>query len=156
VNPEVFETSVSGYLYSYYFDVSYSNPDTMDKDMAAEKILIVDDEQDFVSALAKRLRSKGWDAETAAGGKEALEKAESSEYTAIVLDLKMPGLDGIQTLKRLKEINPDLQIILLTGHGSIREGVEAMKHGALDFLEKPADFEDLLEKMQQKPTGCCL
>jgi DNA-binding NtrC family response regulator len=147
VNPEVFETSVSGYLYSYYFDVSYSNPDTMDKDMAAEKILIVDDEQDFVSALAKRLRSKGWDAETAAGGKEALEKAESSEYTAIVLDLKMPGLDGIQTLKRLKEINPDLQIILLTGHGSIREGVEAMKHGALDFLEKPADFEDLLEKI---------
>jgi len=119
----------------------------MDIDMAAEKILIVDDEEDFVSALAKRLRSRGWDAETASGGKEALEKVESADFTAIVLDLKMPGFNGIQTLKRLKEINPDLQIILLTGHGSIRESVEAMKHGALDFLEKPADFDALLEKI---------
>jgi len=116
--------------------------------MAAEKVLIVDDEEDFVSALAKRLRTRGWDAETANGGKEALEKVEKFDFTAIVLDLKMPGLDGIATLKRLKEVNPDLQIILLTGHGSIRDGVEAMKHGALDFLEKPADFDDLLEKIE--------
>ena len=115
--------------------------------MVSEKILIVDDEKDFVTALAKRLRSRGWDAETAHGGKEALEKVASHDFTAIVLDLKMPGLDGIETLKRLKKVNSDLQIILLTGHGSIRDGVEAMKHGALDFLEKPADFEALVEKI---------
>jgi FixJ family two-component response regulator len=60
----------------------------------------------------------------------------------------MPGFDGLETLRRLKKLNPDLQIIILTGHGSIREGVEAMKHGALDFLEKPADFDALLKKIE--------
>lgn len=119
----------------------------MAKDMVPERILIVDDEQDFVTALAKRLRSHGWDADTAVSGQEALEKVSGSDFTAIVLDLKMPGLDGIETLKRLKEINSDLQVILLTGHGSIRDGVDAMKHGALDFLEKPADFDELLKKI---------
>lgn len=118
----------------------------MDKDHL-EKVLIVDDEEDFVSALAKRLQSHGWDAATAGNGKEALEKVAAQDFTAIILDLKMPGLDGIETLKRLKVINPDLQIILLTGHGSIRDGVDAMKQGALDFLEKPADFKELLEKI---------
>ena len=73
--------------------------------MVAEKILIVDDEKDFVTALAKRLRSRGWDAETANGGEEALKKAAAVDFTAIVLDLKMPGLDGIETLKKLKEVN---------------------------------------------------
>jgi DNA-binding NtrC family response regulator len=119
----------------------------MKKDKAAGKVLIVDDETDFVTALAKRLRAHGWEADTAQGGKEALEKVASSDFTAIILDLKMPGIDGIETLKRLKRINPELQIILLTGHGSIRDGVDAMKHGALDFLEKPADFTELLEKI---------
>jgi DNA-binding NtrC family response regulator len=118
----------------------------MDKDHL-EKVLIVDDEEDFVSALAKRLQSHGWDAATAGNGKEALEKVTAQDFTAIILDLKMPGLDGIETLKRLKVINPDLQIILLTGHGSIRDGVDAMKQGALDFLEKPTDFKELLEKI---------
>ena len=121
----------------------------MDKDTLPEKVLIVDDEHDFVSILSKRLRTHGWEPDTAAGGKEALEKAAANDYTAIILDLKMPGLDGIETLKRLKKINSGLQIILLTGHGSIREGVDAMKHGALDFLEKPADFSELLEKIRE-------
>ena len=118
-----------------------------DKSMVPEKILIVDDEKDFITALAKRLRAHGWEAETATGGKEALLKVADEDFIAIVLDLKMPGLNGIETLKRLKKVNPDLQIILLTGHGSIRDGVDAMKHGALDFLEKPADFSELIEKI---------
>lgn len=116
--------------------------------MENDRILIVDDEPDFVDALAKRLKNHGMDVETASGGDEALKKAGSHDFTAIVLDLKMPGMDGIETLERLKEINADLQIILLTGHGSIREGVDAMKHGALDFLEKPADFDELLKKIE--------
>jgi DNA-binding NtrC family response regulator len=116
--------------------------------MAEDRILIVDDEPDFVTALAKRLRAHGWEADTAGDGTEALAKVTEEEFTAIVLDLKMPGFDGLETLRRLKKLNPDLQIILLTGHGSIREGVEAMKHGALDFLEKPADFDALLEKIE--------
>jgi DNA-binding NtrC family response regulator len=117
-------------------------------DMENEKILLVDDEPDFVEALAKRLKIHGMDVETAGGGEEALKKARAEDFTAVVLDLKMPGMDGVETLARLKEINADLQIILLTGHGSIREGVDAMKHGALDFLEKPADFKELLEKIE--------
>jgi DNA-binding NtrC family response regulator len=124
----------------------------MDKGMVSEKVLIVDDEPDFVTALAKRLRSHGWDAETAGGGKEALDKVAVEDFTAIILDLKMPGFDGIETLKRLKKARPDLQIILLTGHGSIRDGVDAMKHGALDFLEKPADFDELLQKINTAKT----
>ena len=119
----------------------------MDKNNVLGKILIVDDEEDFVEALAKRLRSHGWNAETAGSGKEALSKVSVEDFTAIILDLKMPGFDGIETLKRLKEINPELQIILLTGHGAIRDGVNAMKHGALDFLEKPADFSEMLQKI---------
>jgi len=117
-------------------------------EMEHEKILIVDDEPDFVEALAKRMKNHGLDVETAGGGEEALGKVKSQDFTAIVLDLKMPGMDGIETLEGLKKINPNLQIILLTGHGSIRDGVDAMKHGALDFLEKPADFEELLKKIE--------
>jgi DNA-binding NtrC family response regulator len=121
----------------------------VDKNKIPERVLIVDDEVDFVSILAKRLLAHGWDADTAVSGHEAIEKATSRDYTAIVLDLKMPGFDGIETLKRLKKVNPSLQIILLTGHGSIRDGVDAMKHGALDFLEKPTDFADLIKKIEE-------
>jgi DNA-binding NtrC family response regulator len=121
----------------------------MPKEVVQEKVLIVDDEHDFVTVLAKRLRNNGWDAETAESGQEALDKVAKSDFAAVILDLKMPGLDGLQTLKELKKANPNLQIIFLTGHGSIREGVDAMKHGALDFLEKPADFDELLEKIKE-------
>jgi len=121
----------------------------MDKNKVEGKILIVDDENDFVAVLAKRLRVHGWDADTAESGQEALEKVAVSDFTAIILDLKMPGFNGIETLKRLKKCNPNLQIILLTGHGSIREGVDAMKYGAIDFLEKPADFDELVAKIKE-------
>jgi len=117
--------------------------------MKADKILLVDDEAEFVEALAKRMKARGMQVEIAGDGKTALDVVCSANFTAIVLDLKMPGMDGIETLKKLKEINPDLQIILLTGHGSIREGVDAIKLGAVDFLEKPADFQELMEKIEQ-------
>ncbi|MBW1808493.1 MAG: response regulator [Deltaproteobacteria bacterium] len=117
--------------------------------MTTDKILLVDDEAEFVEALAKRMKARGMQVEVASDGQTALDIAGSTNFTAIVLDLKMPGMDGIETLKRLKQINPDLQIILLTGHGSIREGVDAIKLGAIDFLEKPADFHELMEKIEQ-------
>jgi DNA-binding NtrC family response regulator len=117
--------------------------------MAADKILLVDDEAEFVEALAKRMKARGMQVEIAGDGQTALDVVCSGNFTAIVLDLKMPGMDGIETLKKLKELNSDLQIILLTGHGSIREGVDAIKLGAVDFLEKPADFQELMEKIEQ-------
>jgi len=113
------------------------------------KVLLVDDEPHFVKLLAERLVGRGFNVETAGGGSEAIERAKEEPYDAIVLDLFMPEMDGLETLKQLKEINPDLQIILLTGHGTIDKGVEAMKLGAMDFVEKPADFKELLEKIKK-------
>jgi DNA-binding NtrC family response regulator len=112
------------------------------------KVLLVDDEPHFIKLLAERLEGRGFNVETAEGGPEAIAKVKGEPYDAIILDLLMPGMDGIETLKRLRETNPDLQIILLTGHGTIEKGVEAMKLGAMDFLEKPADFKELLEKIK--------
>jgi two-component system OmpR family response regulator len=113
------------------------------------KVLLVDDEPHFVKLLAERLEGRGCNVETAGGGPEAIDKVKGEPYDAIVLDLLMPDMDGLETLKQLKEINPDLQVILLTGHGTIDKGVEAMKLGAMDFVEKPADFKELLEKIKK-------
>jgi len=117
--------------------------------MDRTKVLIVDDEVDFSSALSERMTSRGLTVETVSNGAEALKKVESGDYDAIVLDLVMPGMDGIETLKRIRAKKPELQIILLTGHGSIQKGVESVKLGALDFLEKPAELSVLMEKIHQ-------
>jgi DNA-binding NtrC family response regulator len=117
---------------------------TMDK----TKVLIVDDENDFATALSDRMASRGLAVDTAATGEEALHKVEEGAYDAIVLDLVMPGMDGIETLKRLLEKRPELQVILLTGHASLEKGIESVKLGALDFLEKPADFSKLLQRIE--------
>jgi two-component system OmpR family response regulator len=113
------------------------------------KVLLVDDEPHFVKLLAERLEGRGVNVETAGGGPEALDKVKDEPYDAIILDLLMPDMDGLETLKQLREINPDLQVILLTGHGTIDKGVEAMKLGAMDFVEKPADFKALMEKIKE-------
>ena len=117
--------------------------------MTVSRVLLVDDEESFVEFLGKRLRARGLEVETSGSGEEALERVQSHEFDAIVLDLAMPGMDGIETLKRLKEIDPDLQIILLTGHGTIEKGVQATKLGAVDFLQKPADLQDLLDHIRE-------
>jgi len=117
--------------------------------MANERVLLVDDEVEFTQILSQRMESRGVGVDTAASGPEALEKAKAAPYDAIILDLAMPGMDGIETLKRLLEGNPDLQVILLTGHGTLQKGVEAVKLGAVDFLEKPAARDKLLEKIHQ-------
>jgi DNA-binding NtrC family response regulator len=117
--------------------------------MEKEKVLIVDDEQEFTEVLSKRMRSRGVDVDSAASGREALKKVKGTSYDAIVLDLAMPEMDGMETLRHLIENNPDLQVILLTGHGTIEKGVEAIKIGAMDFLQKPAEIEELMEKIEK-------
>ena len=117
--------------------------------MAGDRILLVDDEQSFVETLGKRLKARGLRVETANSGEEAIDKAKHQTFDVIVLDLAMPGMDGIETLKQLREIDPDLQIILLTGHGSIEKAVEATKLGAMDFMQKPASLPDLLEQIRE-------
>jgi DNA-binding NtrC family response regulator len=116
--------------------------------MEGDRVLLVDDEEDFLEALAKRLRARGLKVETSDGCDAALAKVKQHDFDVIVLDLAMPGADGIETLRRLKELDPDVQVILLTGHGTVPKGVEAMKLGAVDFVQKPADFPDLLEKIK--------
>ena len=114
----------------------------------SEKILLIDDEVDFLSAMAERMEARDMKVSTASSAKEGLEKAMAGSFDAVILDLRMPEMDGIETLKKLKEKNPDLEVILLTGHATIKDGIEAMKLGALDLLEKPADINTLTEKIK--------
>ena len=116
--------------------------------MANEKVLLVDDELEFTRVLSERMKSRGVDVDIAASGREALEKVRDKSYDAIILDLSMPEMDGIETLRHLVEDNPDLQVILLTGHGTLEKGIEAVRLGAMDFLEKPAEIQKLMEKVQ--------
>jgi len=112
-------------------------------------ILLVDDEEEFLKVLSQRLEGRGMKVDTSTTGEAAIEKAKSKGFDAIVLDLAMPGVDGIETLKRIKSENPDLQIIMLTGHASVDKGVEAIKEGAVDFMEKPVDLNKLLKKIEE-------
>ena len=111
-------------------------------------VLLVDDEEEFVCVLAERLEARGLKVDTAEDGQTALIKAERRAFDAILLDMAMPGMDGIQTLNGLLEINSDLQVILLTGQATLRQAVEAMKLGALDLLEKPVEIETLVAKIE--------
>ncbi len=108
-------------------------------------ILIVDDEDRFCSTLKRVMKEKGIEADTANSGMEALEQIKQREYDVIILDLKMPGLSGIETLKEIKQFNGNIEVILLTGHGSVDSGIDGMKLGAYDYIMKPVDIDKLLE-----------
>jgi DNA-binding NtrC family response regulator len=116
--------------------------------MGNERVLLVDDEQDFVQALSERLEIRGIVVEVVNKGPAAIEKARNRQFDAIVLDLAMPGMDGIETLQGLREIDPNIQVILLTGRATLQKGIQAMKLGAMDFLEKPVKLDVLLEKIR--------
>lgn len=113
------------------------------------KVLLVDDEIDFTDALAARMEARGLEVEAASNGPKALEMIQQRHYDVIVLDLQMPEMDGIETLKRMLAYNKDLQVLMLTGHGSVKQGVEAVKNGAVDFIEKPAEIEELMGKIEE-------
>jgi DNA-binding NtrC family response regulator len=112
------------------------------------RVLLVDDEEKFLDVLSQRLGTRGIDSDTATTGEEALTKMKNKNFDAIILDVMMPGIGGMETLKRIRKENPEVQIIMLTGRGSVDKAVEAMKEGAIDFLEKPAEIEKLLEKIE--------
>jgi two-component system response regulator RegA len=113
-----------------------------------DKILLVDDDIDFVETLARRLTSRGLHVEVASSGEEAVEKARKTVFHVVILDLAMPGgMNGIETLKVLQRNCPGIQIMLLTGQATIQAAVEATRLGAVDVLEKPTDAETLFEKI---------
>ncbi len=113
-----------------------------------EKVLLVDDEEDFLEIMSERMEARGMAVTTCTSAEEAVEIIKTETFDAIILDFMMPGMDGFQALKEIKTKRPESQIILLTGHATVEKGVEAMKMGATDFLEKPADIEALEKKIK--------
>jgi DNA-binding NtrC family response regulator len=114
------------------------------------KVLLVDDEAPFVEALAKRLDKRGLDVLVAYDAPEALAKLqEDSHIDVVVLDVKMPGMDGIEALKQIKAFRPMAEVIMLTGHATVETAIDGMKLGALDYLMKPCDMDVLMSKVQE-------
>lgn len=112
------------------------------------RLLLVDDEEDFRITLANRLKKRNLDVTDAASGEDALETAGRVSFDVAVIDIKMPGMDGIEALRRIKKIDPLLEVILLTGHASVEAGVEGMKSGAYDYIVKPCNLNDLMMKIE--------
>lgn len=113
------------------------------------KVLLVDDEQDFRETLAKRLARRGIEAETAPGGAEALARlAGAPEIDAVVLDVKMPGMDGIEALKHIAASHPGVAVLMLSGHAHVETAMKGLELGAFDYLMKPVDIEELVFKLQ--------
>ncbi|MDQ7833827.1 MAG: response regulator [Humidesulfovibrio sp.] len=113
------------------------------------KILLVDDESDFVETMVKRFGIRKMPIDSAKSGQEALAALETKEYDVIILDVRMPGMDGLQVLKLIRERAPLTEVIMLTGHASLETGMQGMNLGAYDYVLKPADFDDLLDKVRK-------
>lgn len=113
------------------------------------RLLLVDDEDNFRQTLAKRLTKKGIAPEQAESGEKALSILEKKEMHVVVLDVKMPGMQGIEVLQHIKEKHPGTEVIFLTGHSATQDGVDGIKRGAFDYLSKPVEFEHLLSKIKQ-------
>lgn len=113
------------------------------------KVLLVDDEEDFIKTLAQRLEMRGLKVTGVTRGEDAVALTARQSFDAIVIDLAMPGMDGLETLKKIKESQPEAEIIMLSGQGTVKSGIEAMKLGAEDFLEKPVDMQELLTKINE-------
>ncbi len=117
--------------------------------MEQMKMMLVDDEERFLSTTQKLLSRKGYDIFTAISGADALEILRTHNVHVVILDVKMPGMDGIETLKAIKRNYPLVEVIMLTGHGTIDSAVEGLKSGATDYLTKPTDVQDLIEKAEE-------
>jgi len=109
------------------------------------RLLLVDDELKFLDALCRRLELRGFDVTRAASGEEAIETARKAEFALVLLDLKMPGMDGREVLRVLKEEHRQLEVIILTGHGSLEAEVQCKELGAFGYMSKPFEFDELLK-----------
>ncbi len=118
--------------------------------MAQIRVLLTDDEAPFVETMIKRLTKRGLNVARALSGEEALKKLEEdSTIEVVILDVKMPGLDGIETLREIKRHHPLVEVVMLTGHATVESAIEGMKLGAFDYLMKPCDIDHLLVKVDE-------
>jgi len=117
------------------------------------KLLLVDDEVDFLKSLSERLSLRDFEVITASDGKQAIKAAKKGQFDVAILDLRMPGMDGTEVLKILKDKHKWLEVVMLTGHGSVDSAVEAGKLGAFGYLEKPYDFDNLVGMLKDAYTA---
>ena len=108
------------------------------------RVLIVDDEDQFVDAVVERLRLRGFDADGVTGGHDAMVLLDQKSYDVLLLDVKMPGLGGLEVIRKVKEKWPGLRVVLLTGHGSSQDAEEGMQLGAFQYVMKPVNIDDLV------------
>ena len=123
--------------------------------MEGIRLLLVDDEEDFRTTLANRLKKRKLLVQAAADGYQAIEIVQALPIDVAIVDVKMPGMDGLETLKQIKQINPLVEVIMLTGHANLEASIEGMEAGAFDYLLKPAQIDELVYKIQdayQKKT----
>ncbi len=120
--------------------------------MEKMKLMLVDDEERFLETTKKLLAKKGYEAITATSGQEALEILKSKLIHVVILDVKMPVMDGIATLKEIKQNFPMVEVIMLTGHATVESAVDGLKSGATDYLMKPIAIEELVQKVDEAFT----
>lgn len=113
------------------------------------KVLMVDDEEDFVTTLAERMKMRDLSPDLALSGEQALQRVQEDVPDVMVLDLKMPGIDGMEVLRRVRQAYPQVQVVVLTGHGSEKDEAEAKRLGAYAYLQKPVDMERLVKTLRQ-------
>ena len=113
------------------------------------RVLVVDDELDFLETIVKRLQTRKIAVTGVDSGVKALSIIDDKDFDVVILDVKMPGLDGIETLREIKKKKPLLEVIMLTGHASVESGIQGMQLGAFDYVMKPVALDELLEKMRQ-------
>ena len=112
-------------------------------------MMLVDDEERYLSTTSKLLTKKGYDVLTAQSGAEALGKLRDHLIHVVILDVKMPGMDGNETLREIKRQYPMVEVIMLTGHATVESAIDGLKSGASDYLMKPADIEDVIQKAEE-------
>ncbi len=117
--------------------------------MSKIRVLLVDDEVELLQALSERLRLRGFDVAVARSGEKALALIEAVDIDLVVLDLKMPGIDGMTVLRSTRSSHPRVEVIMLTGHGSEKEREEALRLGAFEYLQKPVDIAELVDALHR-------
>ena len=117
------------------------------------RVLVVDDEDELVSTVCERLTLRGIEADGVLTGAAALERIRAKEFDVAVVDVKMPGMDGLEVMRKIKALRPEIQVILLTGHGSVKESKIGLQEGAFDYLIKPINIEALIGKMREAVSG---
>jgi DNA-binding NtrC family response regulator len=116
--------------------------------MGGLRVLIVDDEEDLVSTMAERLELRGFEVETATSGTDALAHVGKSDFSVLLVDVKMPGVGGLELMAEIKRDHPDLPVILFTGHTSVADAERGIQEGAFGYLMKPIDIDRLIEKIR--------